>query len=242
MRTGNYFTFFILIFLIDCNSKMAEMTYNVKRLDKPATIDANWNKDPWQETEAARLSNYMGDRPEHFPDTEVKLAYDDKAIYVIFRVEDRYVRSVHSNHQDPVYKDSCVEFFFIPEEGTENGYFNLEMNCGGTMLFHHQKQPRAGSVSIRKDHIDQVDVAASLPRVVDPEIREDTTWTVEYRIPFSILREYHQFDNPDAGTRWRANFYKCGDDTSHPHWLTWSPVDHPVPDFHRPENFGWIEF
>ena len=23
---------------------------------------------------------------------------------------------------------------------------------------------------------------------------------------------------------WRANFYKCGDDTSHPHWAAWSPL------------------
>ena len=36
----------------------------------------------------------------------------------------------------------------------------------------------------------------------------------------------------------RANFYKCGDKTAHPHYLSWSPIDTPKPDFHRPEFFG----
>ena len=36
----------------------------------------------------------------------------------------------------------------------------------------------------------------------------------------------------------RANFYKCGDKTAHPHYLSWSPIDTPKPDFHRPDFFG----
>ena len=35
----------------------------------------------------------MGEYPLHFPDTRVKLAYDDQAIYLMFRVQDRYVRA-----------------------------------------------------------------------------------------------------------------------------------------------------
>ena len=41
---------------------------------------------------------------------------------------------------------------------------------------------------------------------------------------------------------WRANFYKCADRTSHPHCLTWAPVDFPVPNFHLPRSFGVLEF
>ena len=242
MKTGNYLCFFLIFLLFTCNSKDAMMIYQPIRLSSPLTIDANWDKNPWLRAPEARLTHYMGEKPEHFPDTRVKLAWDDSAIYVIFRVKDKFVRSVHRNHQDPVYRDSCVEFFFIPGEETGMGYFNLEMNCGGTMLFHHQTAPRTGSVSIRNEQIEQVMVAATLPPIIDPEIEQDTTWVVEYRIPFSILGEYHDFEIPEKGMRWRANFYKCGDDTSHPHWLTWAPVDLPNPDFHQPEYFGWIEF
>ena len=40
----------------------------------------------------------------------------------------------------------------------------------------------------------------------------------------------------------RANFYKCGDKTLQPHFLSWSPIHSEKPDFHRPEDFGIINF
>jgi hypothetical protein len=184
----------------------------------------------------------MGDKPAHFPKTQAKIVYNNSAILVMFKVEDQYVKAVYSKNQDPVYKDSCVEFFFTPGTDIKKGYFNLEMNCSGTMLFHHQVEPRKDPVSIRAEDIARIQVEASLPDLVDPEITEKTTWQVAYRIPFSILKKYHDFEDPAPGTIWLANFYKCADDTSHPHWLTWSPIDKPTPDFHRPEYFGKLEF
>jgi hypothetical protein len=225
-----------------CNNPKKIMTYHIHKLDEPHEINAVWEKYPWKEIPSLQLNHIMGEKPDHFPRTEAKLAYDNESIYVIFRVQDRFVLSKHSNHQDPVYKDSCVEFFFIPGEDTELGYFNLEMNCGGTMLFHHQLKPREGSVDIHPRHISEIEVAASLPKIVDPEIKSDTTWVVEYRIPFSILKDYFEFNIPGEGSLWRANFYKCADESSHPHWLTWAPVQKPTPDFHMPEFFGHIEF
>ena len=40
---------------------------------------------------------------------------------------------------------------------------------------------------------------------------------------------------------WRANFYKCGDATSHPHWASWNPIGEKL-SFHKPEYFGEIVF
>ncbi|MFA5695554.1 MAG: carbohydrate-binding family 9-like protein, partial [Proteiniphilum sp.] len=39
----------------------------------------------------------------------------------------------------------------------------------------------------------------------------------------------------------RANFYKCGDETAEPHYISWSPIDLPAPDFHAPQFFGLLE-
>jgi hypothetical protein len=216
--------------------------YRVSRIDKPVTIDANWEKKVWNQVDALRIQHHMGEKPAHFPVVEAKLAYDAEAIYVIFRVEDRYVRAIRTKHQEGVFRDSCVEFFFSPETHSDNGYFNLEMNCIGTMLFHHQTKPRTGSVHISDEDIAQIQVAHSLPSPVDTEIQEPVTWTVEYRIPFSILEKYHNFNPPVTGTVWRANLYKCADESSHPHWLTWAPVDFPRPNFHLPQFFGQLEF
>ncbi len=231
---------FINLLLFGCNNKSNMMTYQVKKIKNPIRPDAVWDKRPWKEIKPLTLTNYMGKKPEHFPKTQAKVAYDDEALYVIFRVEDQYVRSVRTKNQDAVYRDSAVEFFFSPEG--DPGYFNLEMNCGGTFLFHHQIA-RGESVSkVDEQDLAKIEVAHSLPEVVDPEIEEPVTWTVEYRIPFSMLKKYADFKTPQPGTVWRANFYKIGDETSHPHWITWSPVDRPQPDFHQPEYFGEIIF
>ena len=225
-----------------CRNGTEIMHYELTRLEGPLPVNNDWEIDPWNGIDPIIISKHMGSLTEHSPNTLVKVAYDANAIYVKFRVEDRYVKAVHQNNQDPVYKDSCVEFFFTPGNDVGKGYFNLEMNCGGAMLFHHQVVPRKGAVPISDTDIGEIEVSASLPRKVDPEIAEETTWTVSYRIPFSILKKYHNFEDPKPGSIWRANFYKCGDETSHPHWLTWAPIDYPRPDFHRPEFFGELHF
>jgi len=232
----------ILILQIACNYKTEKMKYKVTKIPGTTSVNNDWDVVPWKEIDPLVLSNFMGNRPDHFPNTQVKMAYDEKAIYVKFKVEDQYVKANYEKNQDPVYKDSCVEFFFTPGINTKEGYFNLEMNCGGTMLFHHQMEPRKEAVTIDEDDIKQIQVTASLPKLVDPEISEKITWQVSYRIPFSILNNYHNLAKPQPGTIWRANFYKCADETSHPHWLTWAPIDFPKPDFHKPEYFGELEF
>jgi hypothetical protein len=216
--------------------------YQVHRLKGTPTLDARWDKPQWRSVKAIEIKNPMGGAPEHFPRVRAKLLYDDVYIYVIFRVEDRYVRAVAKQHQGEVWKDSCVEFFFTPGEDVSLGYLNLEVNCGGTALFHFQKAPRTDLRPVEAADLEQVEIAHSMPKIVDPEIAKPVTWTIEYRIPFAVIARYCRVDKPAPGVVWRANFYKIADDTSHPHWLTWSVVDKPKPDFHQPAYFGVLRF
>jgi hypothetical protein len=205
-------------------------------------VDACWDKLPWIEIPPINIDQYAGKKPDHFPGVQAKMAYDPAALYVIFQVSDRYVLALSKNYQDEVANDSCVEFFFTPGEDLSQGYFNLEVNCGGTALFHHQKGRKMDDVPVAITDFDQVQIMHTLPHIVDPEIEEAVTWVVEYRLPFAILSNYVRVGLPSSGRTWRANLYKCADGSSHPHWLTWSPIDTPVPDFHRPEFFGQLIF
>lgn len=214
----------------------------VTKLAGPPQVGAAWDGPPWQGMPPLPIGNPMGARPGHFPGAAVKIAYDDTALHVLFRVEDRYVRAVAARDQDSVCGDSCVEFFFTPGSDPSKGYFNVEMNCGGTLLFHFNAGVRTGRVEISGSDCGLIARTHSLPRIVDPEIREPVTWTAGYAIPFALLRRYCPVTAPKPQALWRANFYKCADGTSHPHWLTWSPVDHPKPDFHRPQSFGTLQF
>lgn len=225
------------------SDKGRTMTYHVKKAPGPMTIDANWDKPEWKNAPVAELTYYMGDKPDHFPRTQARVMYDDQALYVIFRVEDRYVLAVAKQHDDTVCRDSCVEFFFVPGMDIAKGYFNLEMNCGGTMLFHFQIIPRKDSIALAADDLAKIQVAHTMPRRVETEITQPTTWVVEYRLPLDILPRYRKdIAKPGPGVTWRANFFKCADDSSHPHWLTWSKVERPQPDFHVPECFGTLLF
>jgi hypothetical protein len=216
--------------------------YQVHRLTEPMLIDGKWNKPQWQNIAPIEIKNHMGQKPEHRPRTEAKALYDDKYIYVIFCVEDRYVRAVAQEYHGEVWKDSCVEFFFTPGEDVSLGYFNLEVNCGGTALFHFQKVPWKDYKTVDLEEMQRLEIAHSMPKIVEPEIAKPTTWTIEYRIPLMLLEKYCKVVRPGRGAIWRANFYKIADATSHPHYLTWSVVDNPKPDFHRPQSFGILEF
>jgi hypothetical protein len=218
------------------------MKLRVDRLESPPVIDADWGKAAWKRVSPERLEHFMGEKPDHFPDTQFKLGYDDRAVYVIFQVNDRYVRASRTAYQQNVYKDSCVEFFFKPNNDSTENYFNLETNCCGAALFAFQAGPRLGEIRVPAGEFDALTLAHSLPGPVRGEIGEPTTWAVEYRLPFEVLENYCLVEKPAPGVVWKGNFYKIADESSHPHYLTWAPVDRPAPDFHQPRFFGHLVF
>ena len=218
------------------------MNYTVKRAEQPPTIDANWTKAPWAETDLLELNYLLRPDVEHRPNTQAKLLYDNDCVYVIFRVEDRYVRAVSSKNHDDVCHDSCVEFFFTPGMDIQKGYFNIEINCGCVMLFHYQEKPGADVRTLCDADCERVERVSSMPRIVEPEIAEPTTWTLEYRVPIDILEGFMQVDRAAPGVSWRAGLYKCADMTSHPHWLAWTDVSSSTTGFHCPHLFGTITF
>ncbi|WP_211372091.1 carbohydrate-binding family 9-like protein [Flagellimonas olearia] len=235
--------FLFLPMLFGCSPEEVDNVYEVAKREVPIEIDGDWSKDAWRDVQPLQLENHMGEYPEHMPKVQVKVMYDEEAIYVIYKVDDQYVRCVLEEYQDPVSQDSTVEFFFTPGQDIQKGYFNLEMNCGGTGLFKFQEKARKGQLKIPKESFDHITAAHSLPKKVYPEIKEPVTWTLEYRIPFDVLSTYFdEMEYPAPGVEWKANFYKIADKSSHPHWLTWSYVDNPKPQFHLPEFFGTLRF
>ncbi len=216
--------------------------YKVIRLEKSLTIDGKWDKPEWQKTEAVDLKYFMGETPRFKPDVKAKMMYDPNNLYVIFKVKDQYVRCVSKEINNPVWEDSCVELFFAPDLNSSGKYFNLEINCGGTPLMYYNHIPRKDYTILKIEDIKQIEIQHSLPQIVEPEITEPVTWTIEYKIPFDILRKYAQITQPESGVCWNANFYKIADKTSNPHYLTWSLVDQVEPDFHLPTYFGKLIF
>jgi hypothetical protein len=219
-----------------------QKTYRVKRMKDNPNIDADWTKAAWKGVTPLTLEYYMGEAPVHQPKVQAKAAYDDDYLYLIWKVEDQYVLAKRARHQQDVWRDSCVEFFFTPGgDPKDRGYFNLETSCAGVKLFGaHVAGGKDGKFTA--EDFASVVTANSLKGRIDPEIDKPTTWTLEYKIPLSLLEKFAKIERPKPGVTWRANFYKCADDSSHPHWLTWSPVSHAEPSFHLPMFFGILTF
>ena len=65
-------------------------------------------------------------------------------------------------------------------------------------------------------------------------------WTLRLSVP---LTTFIYDDLPTlSGVQARANFYKCGDGLTRPHFLTAFLIHLPKPDFHCPQFFQPIMF
>lgn len=218
--------------------------YRVLPADPRPGIQDQWEDDAWRHVPSLPIDRFRPESSDHRPRTRAKLVADHQGLYGIFKVQDCHVRSVHTGFQAPVYKDSCVEFFVQPRP--DRGYFNFEFNCGGAVLASYITDPARTTDGFKAweplspEDGRRIRVAHSLPAVVAPERIENTTWSLAFQIPLDILAAHVGPLRVKAGEVWQANFYKCGDETSHPHWAAWCPVDEL--NFHLPRCFGQLRF
>ena len=226
-----------------------EATYVVKRASERPALDGNWAAPAWRGANILRVDRFMAapDASDHQPTTQTKVTYTDDGLFVFFKVSDRYVVCRHTEFQSPVYKDSCAEFFVQPKPG--KGYFNFEMNCGGALLVTYIEDAARTPTGFKKftklppDMDLLVQRFHSLPTHIEPEMADAVEWQLEYFIPFIFFERYVGPLGKVAGQTWRANFFKCADKSSHPHWATWAPLDPDFADgFHRPDKFGAFHF
>lgn len=169
------------------------------------------------------------------PELAFSMAYGREGIFLKFYVEEKHAKAIYSEPNDPVYKDSCVEFFV--SLGEDKDYYNFEFNCAGTCLLGFG----AGRAN-RLMATDEVIKSIAFRSAIKPANNKNSNigWELTLAIPFSTL-QYHQLESL-KGKSCRANFYKCGDDLPEPHFVVWNEIKTPEPDYHRPEFFGSLTF
>lgn len=206
---------------------MGSKQYKVTRLPAgtaPEAVD-------WRAVPAARIDTYLW-LDGHTPEAEARLVYvEDYGFVLRMTCAETSPRAVYHSYNDPVYTDSCLEFFC--DWLGDGRYINMEMNANGALLS-----------CIGPDRHDRTPIADLTGGEIFPVSGTVTEegWSVTAAIPASLLCrvlgvETLPFGN---GCTLRGNFYKCGDDTPIPHYGMWSPVGTPRPDFHRPEFFGTL--
>jgi len=198
----------------------------------------------WKALPALDVDCFRPESSRHRPRTRLKLGYTPHGLCGLFRIADRFVRCVHTGFQARVFRDSCVECFLQPDG--RGGYFNFEFNCGGSLRVAYITDPtRVGegfkaAAPLTPAQGAQVRVEASLPARIDPEIQGPVDWQLSFFIPFAMLESYAGPLQVQPGVRWRGNFFKCADESSHPHWASWAPLN--ALNFHTPACFGTLHF
>ena len=223
---------------------MDEKEYVIFFSERQPELEGLWDGSVWGKVESLEVAFFLPEGSGHRPRTRCKLLYSLSGLHGLFRVDDCYVRCLHTGFQAEVYRDSCVEFFVQPRQ--EAGYFNFEFNCGGAMLASYVTDPvriagrPRGYTPLSPEEGRMVLLYHDLPERVEPEVGNAVVWHIEFFVPFCLFERYVGPLGDVSGQTWRANFYKCGNDTSHPHWAAWAPIVER--NFHAPASFGAIRF
>jgi hypothetical protein len=170
------------------------------------------------------------------PKLSFRIAHVGNEIWLKYYVTEKYILARETFTNGAVYKDSCVEFF-VSFDGTN--YYNFEFSCIGTR--HLAFGPGRGNrILLDPKVVEQIEIESSLGNQPFEEKVGNFEWEMMIRIPVICFTTSNI--KSLNGLKATANFYKCGDATSEPHYVTWNPVGTENPDYHRSEFFGKAEF
>lgn len=180
-------------------------------------------------------NNWAAEYP-YAPKATFAAAHNGTHLLLTFRVEEACTAALVTEDNGPVWTDSAVEFFISFDD---TGYYNFEFSCIGKALLGFRKT-KPDVIHAGADVMETIRRESSLGTANFAERKGDNRWELNVAIPAAAFFA-HNFATLD-GIKARANVYKCGDNLSKPHFLSWQPIRTEKPNFHVPEFFGDVEF
>lgn len=198
-------------------------------------IAAVEKKLPAVSSHAIDITNWSEAFPSK-PEVSFSIAHNGNDILLQYRVHENEILAAVREDNGEVWTDSCVEFFITFDD---KHYYNAEVTCIGKALLGYRE---AGG---HAQHASE-QVMKSIKRLptLGTQNREkekgDFHWAITLVIPRTAFwnDDLQSFD----GIKAKGNFYKCGDNLTTPHFVSWAAIDTPNPSFHQPKFFGNLEF
>jgi hypothetical protein len=200
---------------LDENSSIEKVSATLDTLEKHPVDQQPWKEFPYR------------------PQVHFSIGHCGASLFLKYYVSESVVRANYFRPNEPVYKDTCVEFF-VSFDGERN-YYNFEFNIIGTCMLNFGNE-RNNRKLISESAISSIRFST----LIRNDQAGNIYWEIVLSIPLSAFSE-HTF-NSLKEKQCRGNFYKCGDDLPQPHFLSWNNVIAPEPDFHLPKYFGEIYF
>jgi hypothetical protein len=163
------------------------------------------------------------------PEVKVFAGHTRNHLWLLYEVKSDHYRLKAFIDQEAVWEDSCVEFFVSSGNQADAEYWNFEFNALGTCLSAY------GTKSYREflpeTSTKQILRFSSLNGSRLPAEGDLFDWSLVVAIPLNLI-------GLKKGKPFWGNFYKCGDETKIPHFLSWKGIKSGSPDFHLPQFFG----
>lgn len=215
--------------------EIAEVKLTVLKSDYPGLEEISTSLD--QQKDRIRIDTLNWKDYNYKPEVELSIAYSKHEIFLKYFISENYFKAEKTESNQMVCEDSCVEFFVSPEN--DGIYYNLEFNGIGTCLLGSGTE-RANNKRANPEIISKIRRVSSAGEFPFKEKTGENKWTITIAVPFEVF--FHHKIRDLKGKTFRANFYKCGDLLSVPHYVTWNPVGTEKPDYHCPEYFGLLKF
>ncbi|MBR1820743.1 MAG: hypothetical protein IJ769_03885 [Clostridia bacterium] len=162
---------------------------------------------------------------DYRPQARAYLAWDGNGLRVLLCAKEPTVSGRITAFNGDVWTDSCQEFFLQPFLDDPR-YVNIEVNAAGAALI---------GIGPDRDHRRRL-TECPVGMAFRASAHAGGWWAVAYTVPFALIETLFG-RRLEPGASFRGNFYCC-DESIHPHFGSWNPIDAPTPDFHRPECFG----
>ena len=170
------------------------------------------------------------------PDVMFAIAHNGENILLQYRVKENEILAAVTKDNGEVWTDSCVEMFLSFDN---QHYYNAEFTCIGKALLGYRKfgeKAVHASIPTMQSILRQPSLGtANRGKEID-----NFDWVLTLVIPRTTFWESDitSFDGLHA----KGNFYKCGDNLSTPHFVSWTTIETPSPSFHQPSFFGELFF
>ena len=194
------------------------MEYAVNRVEKP----------DWESVPAVTLQHTPWLTPNAVT-AKAQLCHNGQTLFLRMQAQESEIRATLTEPLSQISNDSCLEFFFAPDKN-DSRYFNFECNPLGTL--------NLGFGAARPTRVRQIVKSLDMFRISPFFIEGGWGFTME--IPLSFIQLY--FPTASFAGFAACNFYKCGDQTASPHYLSWNPMPKDKMDFHRRQDFGCLRF
>ena len=134
-------------------------------------------------------------------------------------------KAVYTDFGQPVYKDSCMEFFFGMDHSAD--YINCEMNSNGAALMEY---------GVDRNGRARLDTITECPTIKAEKNGE--SWSVQVLFTFETIEKVFGDCPIRNGGKFYGNFYKCGDECEIMHYGMWNEIASEKANYHLSRFFG----